>query len=313
MQPLISVIMPVYDVEAYLPQAISSVLAQRMADFELILVDDGSPDRCGALCDEAAAQDKRIRVLHQRNRGLSAARNAGIDLARGQWLFFVDSDDFLHPDCLQALYVSAQDAQADIALCGVCKTDATGVPLERQWPRLASQTLSQQDALRAVSNPHFLVAWNKLYRREIFATLRYPEGHLNEDDFLAVSLYATATRVVTVSDCYYYYRQTPGSIMKCRKTLRHLDEAAAFAHCIEQLCALHVPDAIAQLESYQYYAIQNVWQALSAAERKSPDMRQALQQHAHSLRLLLRHEQLRPRAALRSLALHTRCTVARLI
>ena len=105
-KPLLSIIVPVYDVERYLPKCIGSILAQTFTDFELILVEDGSPDNCPALCDAAAEKDARIRVIHQKNGGLSAARNAGLDAARGEWIGFVDSDDYIAPEMYEALYLS---------------------------------------------------------------------------------------------------------------------------------------------------------------------------------------------------------------
>ena len=111
-RPEISVIVPVYRVEKYLNDCIDSILAQTFADFELILVDDGSPDSCPALCDAAAARDSRIRVIHQKNRGLSGARNAGLDAAEGEWIAFVDSDDTITPDFCAKLYHAAQEAGA---------------------------------------------------------------------------------------------------------------------------------------------------------------------------------------------------------
>ena len=104
----ISVIVPVYNVEAYLPECIRSVLEQSMSDFEMILVDDGSTDGCPAICDAAAEQDDRVRVIHQKNGGLSRARNAGLDAARGEWIGFVDSDDCIHPDMYEKLLAAAE-------------------------------------------------------------------------------------------------------------------------------------------------------------------------------------------------------------
>ena len=124
--PEISVIVPVYRVEKYLNDCIDSILAQTFADFELILVDDGSPDSCPALCDAAAARDSRIRVLHQKNRGLSGARNAGLDIVRGRWLAFVDSDDMLLPQALEKAHSTAEKTGADVVLYGFAFTDENG-------------------------------------------------------------------------------------------------------------------------------------------------------------------------------------------
>ena len=125
-RPEISVIVPVYRVEKYLNDCIDSILAQTFADFELILVDDGSPDSCPALCDAAAARDSRIRVIHQKNRGLSGARNAGLDIAQGRWAAFVDSDDMLLPQALEKAHSTAEKTGADVVLYGFAFTDENG-------------------------------------------------------------------------------------------------------------------------------------------------------------------------------------------
>ena len=125
-RPEISVIVPVYKVERYLNECIDSILAQTFTDFELILVDDGSPDNCPALCDAAAAKDSRIRVIHQKNRGLSGARNAGLDAAEGEWIAFVDSDDMLLPQALEKAHSTAEKTGADVVLYGFAFTDENG-------------------------------------------------------------------------------------------------------------------------------------------------------------------------------------------
>ena len=140
METAISVIVPVYRVEKYLPACIDSILNQTFTDFELILVDDGSPDRCPEICDETAKRDARVRAIHQANQGLSAARNAGIEAAHGAWLSFVDSDDFLAPDFLETLHDAAVRAGADCALCGVQLTDEAGQKI--------GQLLSVADGVR---------------------------------------------------------------------------------------------------------------------------------------------------------------------
>lgn len=140
-KPLLSIIVPVYDVERYLPKCMDSILAQTFTDFELILVDDGSPDNCPALCDAAAAKDARIRVIHQKNGGLSAARNAGLDAARGAWIGFVDSDDYIAPEMYEALYHAVQSTGADLALCDYAEVDETGAPCQSMHIRLEKRTL----------------------------------------------------------------------------------------------------------------------------------------------------------------------------
>ena len=175
-QPEISVIVPVYKVERFLPACIDSLLAQTFADFELILVDDGSPDGCPVLCDAAAEKDNRVRVLHKPNGGVSTARNAGLDMARGKWIAFVDSDDSVQPDYLEKMYTAARAVGADIALCGGQCVDEEGRVIGPGEPRITDEVMDREEALRRLVTPEDQVPWNKLYRRELCDGLRYPES-----------------------------------------------------------------------------------------------------------------------------------------
>ena len=177
METAISVIVPVYRVEKYLPACIDSILNQTFTDFELILVDDGSPDRCPAICDEAAERDARVRVIHQANAGLSAARNAGIEAAHGAWLSFVDSDDYIAPHFCEKLYQTAQRTNADCVMCSVQNVDESGKLIDSALMRVADEVKTGQEVLQKIGRDDvtpYLTAWNKLYRRKLFNTLRYP-------------------------------------------------------------------------------------------------------------------------------------------
>ncbi len=232
--PLVSVIVPVYEVEAYLPACLASLFAQTLTEFELILVDDGSPDGCGALCDAAAAGDPRVRVIHRPNGGLSAARNSGLAIARGSYLAFVDSDDTVHPDYLKALYTACAETGADMALCAVEDVTEEGMPLPQ--PALtrpgAAGVFPGKELLARFFGPNstcYTVAWNKLYKAELWRTLRYPEGVLHEDDAVAHLLFWSAKTVACVDEPLYFYRLRQGSI--CRTELRpaHFDGVSAHA------------------------------------------------------------------------------------
>ena len=221
--PAISVIVPVYKVEAFLPACVASILGQTFADFELILVDDGSPDGCGALCDVYAGQDARVRVIHRQNGGLSAARNSGIAAATGEFLAFVDSDDLVAPDYLERLHAALHTAGADMALCAVEDVNEDGSPLEH--PEItapaAAGSFSGKALLAEFFGPNatcYTVAWNKLYRAEVWKLLHYPEGRLHEDDFVAHRLFWRCDRVVCLADHLYCYRLRGGSI--CRTEMK---------------------------------------------------------------------------------------------
>lgn len=159
--------MPVYKTERFLSACISSILAQTFTDFELILVDDGSPDSCPALCDAAAAKDSRIRVIHQKNRGLSGARNAGLDAAEGEWIAFVDSDDTITPDFCAKLYHAAQEAGAQMAVCNYRQVDEALTPIREQYLHVRREVLTPEQALEHSTLLPYMVVWNKLYQRSI--------------------------------------------------------------------------------------------------------------------------------------------------
>ena len=249
-KPLLSIIVPVYDVERYLPKCMDSILAQTFTDFELILVEDGSPDNCPALCDAAAEKDARIRVIHQKNGGLSAARNAGLDAARGEWIGFVDSDDYIAPEMYEALYKAVQSTGADLALCDYAEVDETGAPCPKMHV--------------------------SLYRRAIFAQLRYPEGKLNEDLFLIPEVCLQIQKAVVVPKALYYYVQRGNSIMGKSKTLRHYDGAQAAQRYWEYLVENGAYDALANAAQYVMGSVSRVYWQLPPALRKAPYSKEML-------------------------------------
>ena len=228
--PEISVIVPVYKVEQFLGRCVDSILCQTFSDFELILVDDGSPDNCGKLCDAYAAQDPRIHVIHQENGGLSAARNAGIDWvfagSDSQWLAFVDSDDWVHPDYLRVLYEAAQQSSCKISACGFFKTAGETFPEEQDY---GIRRLSADDYYCGeIHGGVTAVAWNKLYHRSLFENLRYPVGKLHEDEFTTyLAVYSAEYAAVTEAQLYAYY-QNPEGIMRSKWNPRRMHVLEAF-------------------------------------------------------------------------------------
>ena len=224
---LISVIVPVYNVEPFLNRCVDSILAQTFTNFELILVDDGSPDNCGTICDEYAAKDHRIHVIHQKNGGLSAARNAGIDWAfansDSQWLSFIDSDDWVHPCYLEYLYRAAQETGAKVSACKLERVEGVKA---YSTPLFFPKTLNwEQFYTRDWDNG--VVAVNKLYSKCLFQNLRYPLNRLYEDEFLTYKLLDIARNVSCVDEVLYYYYSNPKSITKRSFSMRTLDGAIA--------------------------------------------------------------------------------------
>lgn len=226
----ISIIVPVYQVEKYIRQCIDSILAQTFTDFELILVDDGSKDNSGKICDEYAERDKRIRVFHKENGGLSDARNIGLDNASGNYFMFVDSDDYISPDMTECLYKKIHKENADIAVCNYRYVFENG---EKDFStENKAEVLSGKEIFYNRKNERnygfWTVAWNKLYKAEAFKNLRFRFGKYHEDEFWANDIYRPDIRVVTVSESLYYYRQREDSIMGNKNIRKCFDIIEAF-------------------------------------------------------------------------------------
>lgn len=209
--PLISVIVPIYKVEKYLRTCIESVLAQTYEKWELILVDDGSPDECPAMCDEYSTKDNRICVIHKKNGGLSSARNAGLDLPpQGEFVTFLDSDDFWHPEYLKTLMELAQTHEADLVQCDFVRGIATAFP-ELEAKKFSVSTFDNHSIF--VSEKAKIIMCGKLFKTCLFDNIRMPVGLYNEDDWTAWKLYYRAKTIVVTNQPLYYYTVNPTSIM----------------------------------------------------------------------------------------------------
>lgn len=303
--PELSIIVPIYKVEKYLKECIQSILQQTFTDFELILVDDGSPDACPQMCDAIAEQDSRVRVIHQKNGGLSAARNTGIEAARGNWLGFVDSDDFVAPDFYEELYHAAVSAGADCSICSVQLTHEDGSRMDTppQW-KVYGGGYTGEDVLKTITwqdNVPYLVAWNKLYRREVFRTLRYPVGRINEDVFVFAELFDTIKKVACVEQPLYFYRRRTGSIMQSKCTLRSLDEFWGMVECFDYFMAHGYKELLSAAEKRIFAKLTGVYYRLSAQERHSDAMRQAMAAQKKAAKLLRQQGMLTKKAALRTM------------
>lgn len=228
--PEISVIVPVYKVEPYLRRCVDSILGQTFTDFEVILVDDGSPDACPAICDEYAGKDERVRVIHQENGGLSAARNAGLDWvfanSDSRWISFVDSDDWVHPRFLEYLHRAVIENNTPISVCNFEKVEiSTNI-----CDNISQFNCFTDNALDFYANHYLLgtVSWNKLYDRLLFAQQRYPVGKLHEDAFLTYKLLYDAGSISYINECLYYYYQNNTGIMLSPYSVKRLHEIEAF-------------------------------------------------------------------------------------
>jgi glycosyltransferase involved in cell wall biosynthesis len=228
MKELISVVIPVYKVEAYLPACVESVLAQTWQDFEIILVDDGSPDRSGQICDEYAARDSRIRVIHKENGGVALARNIGIAQARGKYFAFLDSDDVWSPMFLERLYQAILETDADFAVCPFQRF--SGAPSTVLPEKATTICMTQREAFELLFNAYniqMVAPPNKLYKRALFHDITYPVGLIHEDEAVIHEIIGAADRIAWVQEAHYNYRETSNSIMTTQFHLKRLDETYA--------------------------------------------------------------------------------------
>lgn len=221
MTELISVIVPIYKVEKYLERCIRSIVTQTYENIEIILVDDGSPDNCPKLCDEWADKDSRIQVIHKPNGGLSDARNAGLKIATGVYVAFIDSDDYIHPQFIESLYFIMKQQCADVVACGYKQV------AEDCIPELKADICCEDIRIKQISEVTQaavgVTAWCKLYKKTLFDKIQFPVGKIHEDVGIWWELVYYAEKIVAISEQLYFYCENPASIMRKAYTMKHMD------------------------------------------------------------------------------------------
>lgn len=261
--PKISVVVPVYKVEAYLDRCVTSILNQTFRDFDLYLVDDGSPDNCGRMCDEWTKRDSRVHAVHQKNGGLSAARNTGIEWAfaesDSQWITFIDSDDWIHPKMLQWLLKAAEEENTTVSVCGYVNTTGDDPWTEEDYrvERWKAEAFYPQKFINAT------VAWGKLYRKDFFKTLSYPVGKLHEDEFTTYRLLFEAGEIAYVPVPMYAYFVNMNGITRTGWSPKRLHAWEAY----EQQLAFFAERGLEEMVKFRYRGyLENAMVNLTAAE-----------------------------------------------
>ena len=253
MEPLLSVIVPVYKVEAYLRNCVDSILAQTYQNLEIILVDDGSPDNCGAICDEYASKDSRIRVIHKPNGGLSDARNAGMSIATGEYLMFVDSDDLLTLNAAQTLMGLAAQEQADIVI-------GNHLRFEEELPQIptcsAAPNVHTPEEAAADMLQNGCAAWARVFRRSIHEGIDFPVGEINEDEAIVLKLYDRCQRIVKTAEVVYLYRCRPESITTTSYNPKKL---IWVKHCRDNLAFIRSHHPLLELDAAKRYRGSILW------------------------------------------------------
>ena len=247
---MISVVVPVYKVEKYLDKCVQSILAQTYKDFELILVDDGSPDDCPRLCNEYAEKDNRVRVIHKKNGGLSDARNAGVSVAKGEYITFIDSDDYIAIDYLSTLLSLKDKYSSDISVVGMCLFKEGNNPIIRKDYKefcysneVALEKMFYQDTLDTSS-------CGMLLPLEIVKENPFPVGKYHEDEFTTYKYYAVAKKIAVTTANKYFYMQRKGSIMHSNEKA-YLDELDASDNLVN-FCREEYPHLVPAAESKKF-------------------------------------------------------------
>ena len=290
MESVVSVIVPIYNVEDYLCRCVDSILRQTYKKLEIILVDDGSEDRCGKLCDEYAQKESRIKVIHKENGGLSDARNAGLEIAVGDYVFFVDSDDWIADnaiECLLAMFSKYDDV--DIVMgSSVDVIEQEGENVETKYSvKLGSE--EKLDKIKAMKDNllNGWAAWNKLYRRKLFDEIRFPVGKINEDEAILLRVIEKSDNIIKVGIPTYFYFLRQNSITTSQFSERKmdwLDNCIDNYRYIKEKHADLLPEAEYRLECCVIYLLQFM---LLESERFSEQIKRldgVLNEHYESMR-----------------------------
>lgn len=270
--PEISVIVPVYKVENYLKKCVNSILAQTFTDFEVWLVDDGSPDNCGLICDEYARSDSRVRVIHKPNGGLSDARNAALEKLSGRYVFFVDSDDWIANDALETTYEAIMRTGAKVATGNAVSVNEDGRISSLYEPVQEETVLRGKEMLSTLLRPN---AWNRLYDSSLFQGVRYPKGRLYEDVFVYHKILDQIDSMVLTGKVSYYYLVREGSIMNTQYNICFTDIIDAV---YERACWL---DSICEYElanETKMFVYSQVAVAFAYLDKTKPECKKRLEE-----------------------------------
>ena len=255
--PLISIISPVYQVEKYLDKCIASVVNQTYTNLEIIIIDDGSTDNCPAICDAWKERDPRIKVIHQENGGLSHARNEGMKLATGEFIGFVDSDDWIEPNMYETLLDALLETDADISICDCCLETETSKFIPNQTGIPERKQYTPEEALKILFKGNGFIyngVWQKLYRRTIISNNTFPEGKICEDGPWTIKALGNA-RLITCIDCilYHYYYRAESLSHNEQQILRRLNDALEMIELQVEYVRKYFP----ALNKYAIYRLQN--------------------------------------------------------
>lgn len=285
MQKLISVIVPVYNIEKYIEKCIVSISSQTYKSLEIILVDDGSTDSSGSICDTLSKNDRRIKVIHKKNGGLSDARNAGLEVAEGEYFSFIDGDDFITPDTLEKLYNAAVSTASEISVCNMLRYYEDGSTEAFYCPSTAPVTLEGIDRFKTLNQPSVC---NKLFKAELFGNLRFPKGKYYEDTYIYHILAYNASNVALTGHNGYMYLSRRDSILGADISERYFDYIEAiynrFVFLTEHDINIYAKEAALSL----YVAVANAQNRIKKTSSNQKSFENARKQYLAAYRYLMR-------------------------
>lgn len=266
--PLISIIVPVYNLELYIKKCIDSILAQTFTNFEVIVVNDGSTDNSGDICDEYAQKDNRVVVVHKKNDGLSSARNTGIKISRGKYLGFVDGDDWIYDDMYEKLYTLSNQNNCDIAICNIYREIKGEVNyIER------AKLIKEMDNIEAMRQLFKGILYrfsvcNKLYKKSCFRGIEFPEGRLHEDLSTTYKLFSNANKVVFTNYTGYIYVKRENSILNSRYNPKRLESFIAWNEILSFMNIKYPQLSEEYYSCFVYWCIDHIYQILNQIDKK---------------------------------------------
>lgn len=278
-KPLVSIIVPIYNVEPYLIRCLESISRQTLSDFEVILVDDGSPDKCGEICDSYAQKDARFKVIHQPNGGISNARNSGVKMAQGQYLGFVDPDDYIVADMYEKLLNEMIAKDTDIVICDHFRLEKEGIIPRHSFAH--DFVLDRNEAMRLVASDRMSsYLWCKLYKRILFAQVQFPEGQDFEDLSVLHEIIHAAEKIAYIHDCLYYYFINPKGVIATLTVQKEYDHFMAWRQRRIFLKKLYPEFADYTYELFTYCGTRSYWLSRYCNDKKP----------AHEVRSMLKSE-----------------------
>lgn len=272
----ISIIVPIYNVAAELPRCVGSILRQTYSDLQVLLIDDGSTDGCGALCDAYAMEDPRVQVIHQAHKGVADARNVGVCASDGAYILFVDSDDYVEPDIVQKLRDALVGHNANVSVCNFHYDTAALTEGKERFadPMLVPDAVLTGrnillDRILHADTTGWEVLWGKLYRADVIKTIRFPEGKINEDSFVIHQIFLQCETVACISDPLYHYVIRPGSIMRSAFYIGRLDGAEALLCRARDYLRLGFPtEAVAITLEHSVYTLNLIYSSTLWKDRE---------------------------------------------